>query len=259
MLKSNVHTHYRAYEPTAKERRAKVKKGAKVKYTGSKGCLNKEGVCMARFPRETFPKSVVDYADGSLNVKKLESQINNVTPMLTYCVRCNSDVASLLSGTAIKAIIAYVSDYISKVSLKSYQVFSAMYDVLHENADPLSAEFKRKDKCRRLLMKIVNTLSTKMEIGSPMAAMYLLKNPDHYTSHKFTVFWWRNYVSEVRRTWHKADLQAQGSDESESGSDTDSSDGETDSEFEQDGEEAFLDKVVLTKANKKFHRSISCG
>ncbi|KAJ6549429.1 hypothetical protein DFH09DRAFT_926166, partial [Mycena vulgaris] len=253
MLKSNVHTQHQAHEPTAKERRAKVTKGAKVKYTGSKGCRNKEGICMARFPRETFAKSVVDYADGSLSVKKLESKINNVTPMLTYCVRCNTDVASLLSGTATKAIIAYISDYVSKASLKSYQVFSSMYDILHENADPLSAEFKRKDKCRRLLMKIVNALSTKMEIGSPMASMYLLQNPDHYTSHKFTVFWWRNYVSEVRRAWHKANLQAGGLDNfEESSSDHESSDDEIDSDFEQDGEEAFLDKVVLTRANKKI-------
>ncbi|KAJ7763770.1 hypothetical protein B0H16DRAFT_1253326, partial [Mycena metata] len=84
-----------------------------------------------------------------------------------------------------------------------------MYDVLHENSDPLDAEVKRKDKCRRLLMKIVNSLSTKMEIGSPMAAMYLLENPDHYTSHVFTVCWWRNYVSEVRRTWYKANSEAE--------------------------------------------------
>ncbi|KAJ7728188.1 hypothetical protein B0H16DRAFT_1331108, partial [Mycena metata] len=130
MVKSNVHTHHRAHELTAKERRAKVTKGMKVKSQGAKGCLNKDGVCTARFPREIFPKSVVDYSDGSLNVKKLESEINNVTPMLTYCLRCNTDVTSLLSGTAIKAIVAYISDYVSKASLKSYQVFSSVYDVL---------------------------------------------------------------------------------------------------------------------------------
>ncbi|KAJ7728041.1 hypothetical protein B0H16DRAFT_1331116 [Mycena metata] len=129
-----------------------------VKSKGAKGCLNKEGICMARFPRELFEKSVVDHSDGSLNVKKLEPDINNVTPMLTYCLRCNTDVTSLLSGTAIKVIVAYISDYVSKASLKSYQVFSSMYDVLHENSDPLDAEVKRKDKCRRLLMKIVNSL-----------------------------------------------------------------------------------------------------
>ncbi|KAJ7479681.1 hypothetical protein FB451DRAFT_1031501, partial [Mycena latifolia] len=235
MLKSNVHTHHRAHEPTTKERRAKVTKGAKVKSKGAKGCLTKEGICMARFSREIFTESVVNHSDGSLNTKKLESEINNVTPMLTYCVRCNTDVTSLLSGTAIKAIIAYISDYVSKASLKSYQVFSSMYDVLHENADPLSAEYKRNDKCRRLLMKIVNALSTKMEIGSPMAAMYLLQIPDRYTGHKFAVFRWRNYVYEVRKAWYKRDSELHDSEMPDS-----------------DDEEAFLDKVVLTKANQKI-------
>ena len=40
-----------------------------------------------------------------------------------------------------------------------------------------------------------------MEIGSPMASLYLLGNPDHYTSHSFVPFWWRSYVSEVHRRW----------------------------------------------------------
>ncbi|KAJ7758689.1 hypothetical protein B0H16DRAFT_1227087, partial [Mycena metata] len=104
MVKSHIHTHHQAWYMHL--------------------------ICMARFPREIFPESVVDHSDGSLNVKKLESDINNVTPMLTYCLRCNTDVTSLLSGTAIKAIVAYISDYVSKASLKSYQVFSSMYDVL---------------------------------------------------------------------------------------------------------------------------------
>ncbi|KAJ7101100.1 hypothetical protein C8R44DRAFT_543662, partial [Mycena epipterygia] len=44
-----------------------------------------------------------------------------------------------------------------------------------------------------------------MEMGSPMAAMYLLKNPDHYTSHTFILFWWRNWVAEVRKAWEMED------------------------------------------------------
>ncbi|KIJ89431.1 hypothetical protein K443DRAFT_25812, partial [Laccaria amethystina LaAM-08-1] len=40
-----------------------------------------------------------------------------------------------------------------------------------------------------------------MEIGSPMASLYLLGNPDHYTSHKFTLFYWKNYVREARSAW----------------------------------------------------------
>jgi hypothetical protein len=51
------------------------------------------------------------------------------------------------------------------------------------------------------MTKIVNALTAKMEIGSSMACMYLLGNPDYYTRHKFINFYWRNYVQEVQTTW----------------------------------------------------------
>ncbi|KAJ7131995.1 hypothetical protein C8R46DRAFT_845303, partial [Mycena filopes] len=41
---------------------------------------------------------------------------------------------------------------------------------------------------------MVNSMSTKMEIGSPMACMYLLGHPDNYPSHKFANFAWRSYI-----------------------------------------------------------------
>ena len=34
-----------------------------------------------------------------------------------------------------------------------------------------------------------------------MACMYLLRHPDHYTSHIFQKFYWRAYVHEVRKAW----------------------------------------------------------
>ncbi|KAJ6449210.1 hypothetical protein C8R45DRAFT_782818, partial [Mycena sanguinolenta] len=40
-----------------------------------------------------------------------------------------------------------------------------------------------------------------MQIGSPMASMYLLGHPDHYTNLAFKVCWWKSYVSVVTRAW----------------------------------------------------------
>jgi hypothetical protein len=45
-----------------------------------------------------------------------------------------------------------------------------------------------------------------MEIGSPMASLYLLGNPDHYTSHIFVTIYWRQYVKEVMKPW-KQEMQ----------------------------------------------------
>ena len=62
-----------------------------------------------------------------------------------------------------------------------------------------------------LLTQIVNSLTAKMEIGAPMAAMYLLGNPDHYTDHKFCSFYWKSYVCKARSPW-KMDMDNQKGD-----------------------------------------------
>ena len=55
-------------------------------------------------------------------------------------------------------------------------------------------------------IKIVNLLSSKAEMGSPMICMYLLGNPDHYTSHTFVPFYWKSFVIQV---WQDFDVDEQ--------------------------------------------------
>jgi hypothetical protein len=80
---------------------------------------------------------------GALNIKKGESMINTVTAEVTYLIRSNTDVTSLLSGTAIKAVVAYVSDYISKPSLKTYIIFEAVKKVFDRNTEMIGGTLDR--------------------------------------------------------------------------------------------------------------------
>jgi hypothetical protein len=73
-------------------------------------CINKQGNCKARFPRQILESTEVDPQTGALNIKKGEQWLNTITPVLTYVLRCNTDVTSLMSGTAVKAVVAYISD-----------------------------------------------------------------------------------------------------------------------------------------------------
>ncbi|KAJ7306337.1 hypothetical protein DFH08DRAFT_720832, partial [Mycena albidolilacea] len=139
-------------------------------------------------------------------IKKLEPMINTITPDLTYLLRCNTDVTSLLSGTSIKAVVAYVSDYITKSSLKIYHMFDSVNSVLKRQTTEIGGSPIQQNNCRKLLMQMVNSLTSKLQIGSPMASLYLLKNPDHYTNHHFKPFWWKSYVGFVRAAW-TADVQ----------------------------------------------------
>ena len=126
--------------------------------------------------------------------------LNTISPCIMYLFQCNMDVTSLLSGTSIKAVISYVTDYIAKPTLKMYQIFVTAYNVFDRNANLDIGESSWTDDAWKLILKIVNALSSKMEIGSPMASMYLLENPDHYTSHKFVPFWWKSFVNEISKS-----------------------------------------------------------
>ncbi|KAF8869691.1 hypothetical protein BD779DRAFT_1391320, partial [Infundibulicybe gibba] len=69
------------------------------------------------------------------------------------------------------------------------------------NSEMIGGDTSRKDKARQLMTKIINNLSAKVEMGSPMVCMYLLGNPDHYTGHSFALFYWQSYVREARKAW----------------------------------------------------------
>ena len=164
---------------------------------------NKYGKCKARFPRPVFECTEVDPETGALKLKKLEPWINSFTPVLTYVMRCNTDVTCLWSGTALKAVIVYVSDYITKTGLKTHVVFEAIRSIFDKHHDIISSSLSEKEKARKLINKIVNALSTKTEMGAPMVCMYLLGNPDHYTNHTFVPFFWYTFVLEAQRSWER--------------------------------------------------------
>jgi hypothetical protein len=107
----------------------------------------------------------------------------------------------LLSGTALKAVVAYVTDYITKQSLKTYSIFDVVKSIFDKNSEMIGGDLKRKEKVRKIFTQVVNSLTAKMEIGGPMASLYLLGNPDHYTRHKFIPFYWRAFVKEVLDVW----------------------------------------------------------
>lgn len=170
------------------------------------GCKdNKYGTCKARFPRETPQVTQCDMKTGAIIQRKGEAWMNWFTPTVTYLLRCNTDVTSLLSGTAIKAVIAYVTDYITKTPLKSHVMFEAVRKVFKRDEEQGTVYPSGQVRARKIITKAVNTLTVKSEIGGPMACLYLLGHPDHYTNFKFRKLFWRSYIKHVSIAWNEAE------------------------------------------------------
>lgn len=157
--------------------------------------------CKARFPREILETTSVDQDSGYLKMRHGEQMLNTYNELLTYLMRSNTDVTSLLSGTALKAVIAYTTDYITKPGLRTHTMMEVIKSVFTRNCEYLQGDSPRAEKARKLMVQMVNALTVKQEVGSPMACAYLLGHPDHYTNYKFKTFYWRMYVSEIKKSW----------------------------------------------------------
>ncbi|KAI0349500.1 hypothetical protein OH77DRAFT_1364957, partial [Trametes cingulata] len=95
-----------------------------------RGCLKGDPLyCRARFPRETYPTTMVDEDSGALRFQKRDVWINTYNPVLSYLLRCNTDVTCLLSGTQVRAIVAYVTDYVTKSSMTTNTFFQTIQTV----------------------------------------------------------------------------------------------------------------------------------
>ncbi|KAI5885607.1 uncharacterized protein SCHCODRAFT_02467380, partial [Schizophyllum commune H4-8] len=86
---------------------------------------------------------------------------------------------------------------------QTHVIFEVIKSVFDQNQDVLCSGGDGIEAARRLMTKIVNKLATKMELGGPMIAMYLLGNPDHYTSHRFKPFFWHTYFRQIKMYWQK--------------------------------------------------------
>ena len=111
--------------------------------------------------------------------------LNTFSSILIFLMKCNSDVTSLLSGTAIKSVIVYMTDYITKTPLKTHTMFKAVKTIFRRESELLAEDETKRVKARKVLTKVVNSLTSQSEIGGPIAYIYLLNHPDHYTSHSF--------------------------------------------------------------------------
>jgi hypothetical protein len=159
--------------------------------------------CRARFPRELHQFTTVDDLTGALVLKKHEGWINTFSVPLSYLLRCNTDVTCLLSGTMVCAVIAYVTDYVTKSSLKTHTMFDVIRMAVDDKERYVSDDGDTHVSARKLVTRVVNALTAKTEIGGPLVCCHLLGNPEHYTDRTFKPFFWLSYAKIVALAWNE--------------------------------------------------------
>ena len=140
--------------------------------------------CRFLFPHEIVPESYFDSDSNSVVLKCLDSMVNYFNRyILVYC-RHNHDIKCILSGKAAKAAMFYITDYITKMDLKTYEMLSLLSRAV--GSLPVEPELPPRQRARTLLHKCLAQFSRQQQIHAQQAARYIRGHNDSISSHDST-------------------------------------------------------------------------
>ncbi|CAF3895056.1 unnamed protein product [Rotaria sp. Silwood2] len=142
-------------------------------------------VCRMCMPRKLVPVSTIDPDTGHISMRRSDPWINNFNEYLIAACRSNMDIKFIWSGNDAKALIYYITDYVTKMTLSFHDTFAlvqksttSIIDSLHQTDRESAIE-----KSRKLVLRCYNTLASQQELSGVQVASYFMNWDDHYATH----------------------------------------------------------------------------
>ena len=120
-------------------------------------------------------------------MRRSDPWINNFNEYLITACRSNMDIKFIWTGNDAKALVYYITDYVTKMSLSFHDTFSLVQESITSLQNPNNQVDKENviEKSRKLVLRCHNTLASQQELSGVQVASYLMDWNDHYTTHKF--------------------------------------------------------------------------
>ena len=120
-------------------------------------------------------------------MKRSDPWINNFNEYLIADGRSNMDIKFIWSGSDAKALVYYITDYVTKMSLSFHDTLSLVQSSITSLSNSANSTDSGNaiEKSRKLVLRCYNTLASQQELSGVQVASYLMNWDDHYTSHKF--------------------------------------------------------------------------
>ncbi|CAF4180729.1 unnamed protein product, partial [Rotaria sp. Silwood2] len=140
-----------------------------------------------RMPRKLVSNSTIDPATGNICMRRSDPWINNFNEYLIAACRSNMDIKFIWSGSDAKALVYYITDYVTKTSLSFHDTFSLVQKSITsvQNLWNQTNNESAIEKSRKLVLRCYNMLASQQELSGVQVASYLMNWDDHYTTHRF--------------------------------------------------------------------------
>ncbi|KAJ7215440.1 hypothetical protein GGX14DRAFT_359631 [Mycena pura] len=150
-------------------------------------------------PSNTRPETTVDPETGEICLRCLDGLVNNFNSTILEALRCNMDIKFIGSGASAKAILYYITDYITKSQLKAHVAYAALELAVKKLGEFVPNEDDITVRSKHMLQKCAYALISHQELSAQQVASYLLDFEDHFTSHQFAKLFWTSFESIVEQ------------------------------------------------------------
>ncbi|KAF9039928.1 hypothetical protein BJ165DRAFT_1416403 [Panaeolus papilionaceus] len=133
-------------------------------------------------------ETTVHSETGEIELRKLDGLVNNYNSTILQALRCNMDIKFIGSGTSSKAVLYYITDYITKTPLKAHVAFAAL-DVAMQRLGAFNPEERDlQSYASSMLHKCAFSMISRQELSGQEISSHLRGNTGSKSSHNFKSF-----------------------------------------------------------------------
>ncbi|KAJ3539217.1 hypothetical protein NM688_g6398 [Phlebia brevispora] len=155
---------------------------------------------------------------GELNLRCLDGMVNNFNDTILRAIRCNMDIKFISSGEAAKAVIYYITDYITKSDLKAHVAYAALELAVKKLSVISASEDDDTVRAKRLLQKCAFALLSHQEMPAPQVGLFLLGKELSYRSHRYHNLYWTSMETFIEKQDPSPECRSQSHVEKQDGS-----------------------------------------
>ncbi|KAK0446935.1 uncharacterized protein EV420DRAFT_1218433, partial [Desarmillaria tabescens] len=144
-------------------------------------------------------ESSFDYETGELCLRCLNGMVNNFNETILRAMRCNMDIKFIGSGASAKAVLYYITDYITKSQLKTHIAYAALELSVKKLGEYDPNEDEITVRAKRLLQRCAYTMLSHQELSGQQVMSYLMDFEDHFTSHEYQGLYWGSFEQYIEK------------------------------------------------------------
>lgn len=163
----------------------------------------RDALCRMRIDGTTCPETRLDDDSGGILLRRLHPRIASYNDLVIFLIKSNMDIKFIGSGEAAKALLYYITDYITKPSLAVHVGLGALSYAIqrtNEKFGTIEGDIDGK-KSRGALTLVVNKMLSSQETSHQQVMSYLVGGGDIYSSHTYQVLHWAAFDRLFRKSF----------------------------------------------------------